>query len=71
MSDAKQRKITPPPINQETQHFWDATAQGKLLIKKCLDAISWSIAPADRNPIGCQVIFCKQGVLLEEIGNGY
>ena len=30
-----ERKITPPPVNPETQAFWDATAQGKLLIKKC------------------------------------
>ena len=31
----QQRKIAAPPINPETQPFWDATAQGKLLIKKC------------------------------------
>ena len=34
-SQQQQRKITAPPINPETQPFWDATAQGKLLIKKC------------------------------------
>ena len=32
---AGERKITPPPVNVETQAFWDAASQGKLLIKKC------------------------------------
>ena len=32
---AGERKITPPPVNVETQEFWDAASQGKLLIKKC------------------------------------
>ncbi len=36
MSDVKQ-KIPVPVINEETKDFWDATAEGKLLIKKCLD----------------------------------
>jgi uncharacterized OB-fold protein len=31
-----QRKIIPPPVNPETKAFWDGTAQGKLLLKKCL-----------------------------------
>jgi uncharacterized protein len=35
MAEAQQRKIAPPPINQETQGFWDAAAEGKLLYKKC------------------------------------
>ena len=35
MSDAKERKITAPSVNPETQQFWDATGQGKLLYKKC------------------------------------
>ena len=34
-SAAGERKITPPPVNPETQAFWDAASQGKLLIKKC------------------------------------
>jgi uncharacterized OB-fold protein len=29
------RKIPAPAVNLETQPFWDATAEGKLLIKKC------------------------------------
>jgi hypothetical protein len=35
MAQAQDRKITAPPINPETQAFWDAAAQGKLLYKKC------------------------------------
>ena len=35
MAQAQDRKITAPPVNIETQAFWDATAEGKLLIKKC------------------------------------
>jgi uncharacterized OB-fold protein len=30
-----ERKIIPPPVNPETKAFWDAAAQGKLLLKKC------------------------------------
>jgi uncharacterized OB-fold protein len=30
-----QRTIPAPPTNPETKAFWDGTAQGKLLIKKC------------------------------------
>ena len=35
MPQAQDRKITAPPVNPETQSFWDATAEDKLLIKKC------------------------------------
>ena len=35
--DFKQIKIPVPVINPETQAFWDATAEGQLLIKKCSD----------------------------------
>jgi uncharacterized OB-fold protein len=31
----QQRKIAAPPINPETQPFWDAAGHGKLLYKKC------------------------------------
>ena len=34
MSGAE-RKIPAPPVNPETQPFWDATAAGKPLIKRC------------------------------------
>lgn len=30
-----ERVIAPPPVNPETKPFWDAAAEGKLLIKKC------------------------------------
>ncbi len=29
------RKIPAPPINPETQPFWDAAAEGRLLVKRC------------------------------------
>jgi uncharacterized OB-fold protein len=32
---AKQRRIAPPPVNPETKPFWDAAANGTLLLKKC------------------------------------
>ena len=32
---AKERTIPGPPTNPETEVFWDAAAQGKLLIKRC------------------------------------
>jgi uncharacterized OB-fold protein len=32
----KQRPIPAPPVNPETQPFWDAAVSGKLLIKRCL-----------------------------------
>ncbi len=34
-AEQQQRKISAPAVNLETQHFWDAAADGKLLIKKC------------------------------------
>ena len=36
MSDQRQ-KVPIPAINQETRAFWDATTEGKLLLKKCED----------------------------------
>jgi uncharacterized protein len=35
MPQSQDRKIAAPPVNLETQHFWDAAKDGKLLIKKC------------------------------------
>src|SRR6266404_6219829 len=29
------RTIPPPPVNPETKPFWNAAAQGRLLIKRC------------------------------------
>jgi uncharacterized protein len=31
-----ERKIPAPVVNPETKPFWDATAKGQLLVKKCL-----------------------------------
>ena len=33
---AQERKIPAPETNPETKPFWEAAAQGRLLIKKCL-----------------------------------
>ena len=30
-----ERKIPAPPTNPETKEFWEAAAQGKLMIKRC------------------------------------
>jgi uncharacterized OB-fold protein len=35
MAQGQERRIAAPPANQETQPFWDAAAEGKLLYKKC------------------------------------
>ena len=35
MAATTERKIPAPPSNPETKEFWDAAAQGKLLIKRC------------------------------------
>ncbi|HEX5453423.1 MAG TPA: Zn-ribbon domain-containing OB-fold protein, partial [Stellaceae bacterium] len=35
MAQAQDRKIAAPPINPETQHFWDAASESKFLYKKC------------------------------------
>ncbi|PCJ16314.1 MAG: DNA-binding protein [Gammaproteobacteria bacterium] len=44
MSEKKLR-IPVPEINEETQHFWDATAEGKLLVKKCADCNEYHYYP--------------------------
>jgi len=35
--------VPPPAVNPETKPFWEATAQGRLLLKRCLDcgAVIW------------------------------
>lgn len=32
---AKERKLPAPSVSSETQAYWDAAAQGKLLVRKC------------------------------------
>lgn len=36
MTQLKTRKIAAPNANVETQPFWDATTEGRLMIKRCL-----------------------------------
>ena len=31
------RKLTPPPLYPESEAFWQAAAQGRLLLKRCAD----------------------------------
>ena len=50
MPEAQERKIPAPPINQETQQFWDAAAQGKLLYKKCAACGEPHFYPRDHCP---------------------
>jgi uncharacterized OB-fold protein len=35
MAESKERKLPAPAVSVETKAYWDAAAQGKLLIKKC------------------------------------
>jgi uncharacterized OB-fold protein len=35
MLKAQDRPIAAPPVNPETQPFWDAAAAGRLLLKRC------------------------------------
>ena len=63
---AQNRKITAPPINPETQAFWDAAGQGKLLIKKCTACGEVHFYP--RNI--CPFCFSDQTVWQETSGQG-
>lgn len=38
-------RIPVPEINEESQPYWDATAEGKLLIKKCADCGEFHFYP--------------------------
>ena len=44
MSD-KNFKVPVPEINEESRPFWDATAEGKLLVKKCTDCGEYHYYP--------------------------
>ena len=61
-----QRKIAAPPINPETQPFWDATAQGKLLIKKCTACGDVHFYPRTH----CPFCFSDKTEWAEASGNG-
>jgi uncharacterized OB-fold protein len=67
MSEApKERKIAAPPINGETQPYWDAAAQGKLLIKRCTACGEPHFYP--RNI--CPFCFSDKTEWVEASGNG-
>jgi uncharacterized OB-fold protein len=62
----QQRKIAAPAVNLETQHFWDATAQGKLLIKKCTACGEPHFYPRGH----CPFCFSDKTEWVEASGNG-
>src|SRR5258708_24806399 len=55
-----------PPINPETQPYWDAAAQGKLLIKKCTACGEPHFYPRDL----CPFCFSDKTEWVEASGNG-
>jgi uncharacterized OB-fold protein len=64
--EQQQRKIAAPAVNLETQHFWDATAQGKLLIKKCTACGEPHFYPRGH----CPFCFSDKTEWVEASGNG-
>ena len=48
---ARTARSRAPPVNPETQAFWDAAAQGKLLIKKCTACGEVHFYPRDHLPV--------------------
>jgi uncharacterized OB-fold protein len=62
----QQRKIAAPAVNLETQPFWDATAQGKLLIKKCTACGEPHFYPRGH----CPFCFSDKTEWVEASGNG-
>jgi uncharacterized OB-fold protein len=60
------RKIAAPAVNIETQPFWDATAQGKLLIKKCTACGEPHFYPRGH----CPFCFSDKTEWVEASGNG-
>ncbi|HUS98393.1 MAG TPA: Zn-ribbon domain-containing OB-fold protein [Hyphomicrobiaceae bacterium] len=47
---SEQRTIASPNPNAETQKYWDAAAEGKLLIQKCKDTGKFFCYPRARSP---------------------
>ena len=66
MAQAQDRKITAPPVNTETQPFWDAAAEGKLLIKKCSACAEPHFYPRTH----CPFCFSDKTEWVEASGNG-
>ena len=61
-----ERKISAPAVNLETQHFWDAAAEGKLLIKKCAACGEPHFYPRDH----CPFCFSDKTEWREAAGSG-
>ena len=61
-----ERKISAPAVNLETQHFWDAAGEGKLLIKKCTACGEPHFYPRTY----CPFCFSDQTEWAEASGNG-
>jgi uncharacterized OB-fold protein len=67
MAEGQQsRKITAPQPNPETQAFWDAATEGKLLIKKCNGCGQVHFYPRDN----CPFCFSDKTEWQQASGNG-
>ena len=66
MAQAQDRKIAAPPVNLETQPFWDAAAEGKLLVKKCTACGEAHFYPRSH----CPFCFSDKTEWLEASGRG-
>ncbi len=51
MAQAQDRKITAPPINVETQAFWDAAAQGQALDQEMHGVRRGAFLPPQHLPV--------------------
>jgi uncharacterized protein len=54
-NDSTKRRAPTPMMNEETVPFWDATADGKLLLKRCNDCTEFHWYPRSKCP------FCHSG----------
>ena len=62
----RDRKISPPPVNPGDERFFDAAAQGKLLIKRCADCGEFHYYP---RPL-CPFCFSERTEWVEAKGTG-
>jgi len=62
----RDRKISPPPVNPGDERFFDAAAQGKLLIKRCAGCGEFHYYP---RPL-CPFCFSEQTEWVEAKGTG-
>jgi uncharacterized protein len=49
-NDTVKRRVPNPPMTEETVPFWDATAEGKLLLKRCTDCSEFHWYPRTKCP---------------------